>query len=54
MDALGHSYYGDNRNVVLDLLEFLRGKLAPRPGLTRMPVGALAYWQLLPASPARQ
>ncbi len=54
MDALGHSYYGDNRNVVLDLLEFLKGKIAPRPGLTRVPVGALAYWLLLPASQARQ
>ena len=54
MDALGHSYYGDNRNVVLDLLEFLKGKLAPRPGLTRVPVGALAYWLLLPAPQASQ
>lgn len=53
MDALGHSYYGDNRNVVLDLLEFLKGKIAPRPGLTRVPVGALAYWLMVPAQPAR-
>jgi esterase/lipase superfamily enzyme len=53
MDALGHSYYGDNRNVVLDLLEFLKGKIAPRPGLTRVPVGALAYWLMLPAPRAR-
>jgi esterase/lipase superfamily enzyme len=54
MDALGHSYYGDNRNVVLDLLEFLKGKIAPRPGLTRVPVGALAYWLMLPAAQAGQ
>ena len=54
MDALGHSYYGDNRNVVLDLLEFLKGKIAPRPGLTRVPVGALAYWLMMPASPSGQ
>ncbi len=53
MDALGHSYYGDNRNVVLDLLEFLKGKIAPRPGLTRMPVGTLAYWLMLPPTPGR-
>lgn len=53
MDALGHSYYGDNRNVVLDLLEFLKGKIAPRPGLTRVPVGALAYWLMLPGTPGR-
>jgi esterase/lipase superfamily enzyme len=54
MDALGHSYYGDNRHVVLDLLAFLKGKIAPRPGLTRVPVGALAYWLLLPAPQAGQ
>ena len=54
MDALGHSYYGDNRNVVLDLLEFLKGKIAPRPGLTRVPVGALAYWLMMPVSPSGQ
>jgi esterase/lipase superfamily enzyme len=53
MDALGHSYYGDNRNVVMDLLEFLKGKIAPRPGLTRVPVGALAYWLMMPASPTK-
>ena len=49
-DALGHSYYGDNPNVVEDLLKFLEGQLAPRPGLSRVPLGALAYWQLLPSN----
>jgi esterase/lipase superfamily enzyme len=53
MDALGHSYYGDNRNVVLDLLAFLKGQIAPRPGLTRVPVGALAYWLMTPATPGK-
>lgn len=47
MDALGHSYFGDNRNVVEDLLKFLKGQLAPRPGLSRVPLGTLAYWQLI-------
>jgi esterase/lipase superfamily enzyme len=46
VDALGHSYYGNNSNVVRDLLEFFRGKIAPRPGLTRVRLGALAYWEL--------
>ena len=45
-DAIGHSYYGDNSDVVRDLLEFFRGRLAPRQGLSRVPLGALAYWQL--------
>ena len=45
-DALGHSYYGDNSNVVRDLLEFFRGQIAPRPGLSRVRLGALAYWEL--------
>jgi esterase/lipase superfamily enzyme len=45
-DALGHSYYGNNSNVVRDLLEFFRGQIAPRPGLARVPLGALAYWEL--------
>jgi esterase/lipase superfamily enzyme len=47
MDALGHSYFGDNRNVVEDLLKFLKGQLAPRPGLSKVPLGSLAYWQLV-------
>jgi esterase/lipase superfamily enzyme len=47
MDALGHSYFGDNRNVVQDLLKFLKGQLAPRPGLSKVPLGSLAYWQLV-------
>ena len=45
-DALGHSYYGNNSNVVRDLLEFFKGQIAPRPGLSRVPLGALAYWEL--------
>ena len=48
MDALGHSYFGDNRSVVQDLLKFLEGQLAPRPGLSKVPLGSLAYWQLVP------
>jgi len=48
-DAIGHSYFGDNSDVVRDLLEFFRGKLAPRPGLSRIPLGALAYWELTAA-----
>ena len=51
MDALGHSYYGDNRSVVSDLLEFFEGKHPPRPGLTRIPVGSLGYWILRPPNP---
>ena len=50
MDALGHSYFGDNRNVVQDLLKFLKGQLAPRPGLSKVPLGSLAYWQLVPGN----
>jgi esterase/lipase superfamily enzyme len=45
-DALGHSYFGDNSDVVRDVLEFFRGKIAPRPGLSRVRLGALAYWEL--------
>lgn len=51
-DALGHSYFGDNRQVVKDLLEFLKGQLAPRPDLSRVPLGSLAYWELLAAKTA--
>ena len=50
MDALGHSYFGDNRSVVADLLKFLKGQLAPRPGLSKVPLGSLAYWQLIPGN----
>lgn len=48
-DALGHSYYADNGDVVRDVLEFLKGQIAPRPGLSRVPVGGLAYWELTAA-----
>ena len=51
-DALGHSYFGDNSNVVHDVLEFLKGQLAPRPDLSRVPLGSLAYWELLASVPA--
>ncbi|HEX3894221.1 MAG TPA: alpha/beta hydrolase [Terracidiphilus sp.] len=50
MDALGHSYFGDNRSVIEDLLKFLKGQLAPRPGLSKVPSGTLAYWQMLPGN----
>ena len=50
MDALGHSYYGDSRSVVMDLLEFFEGKHPPRPGLTRISVGSLGYWLLRPTN----
>jgi esterase/lipase superfamily enzyme len=50
MDALGHSYFGDNRNVIEDLLKFLKGQLAPRPGLSKVPLGSLAYWQMVPGN----
>ena len=48
-DALGHSYYADNIDVVRDVLEFLKGQLAPRSGLARVPLGNLAYWELTAA-----
>lgn len=51
-DALGHSYYGDNSNVVRDVLQFLQGKVAPRPDLSRIPLGELAYWELLATAQA--
>jgi len=50
MDALGHSYYGDNPSVISDLMEFLEGKHPPRPGLMRISVGSLGYWLLRPAN----
>ena len=50
MDALGHSYYGDNPSVISDLMEFLGGKHPPRPGLMRISVGSLGYWLLRPAN----
>ncbi len=46
VDALGHSYYGNNSDVVRDLLEFFRGHIAPRPGLLPVRLGSLAYWEL--------
>jgi len=46
-DALGHSYYGDNSDVVRDVVEFFKGQIAPRPGLSRVRLGALAYWELI-------
>jgi esterase/lipase superfamily enzyme len=49
-DALGHSYFGDNRSVVEDLLKFLKGQIAPRPGLSKVPLGSLAYWQMAPGN----
>ena len=45
-DAMGHSYYGDNSEVVQDVLEFLRGHPAPRPNLSPIQLGSLAYWKL--------
>ena len=48
-DALGHSYYGDNSEVVRDVLGFFGGRSAPRPGLSRITLGSLAYWQLMAA-----
>lgn len=48
-DALGHGYYADNSDVVRDVLEFFKGQIAPRPGLSRVPVGGLAYWELTAA-----
>jgi hypothetical protein len=51
-DALGHSYFGDNTNVVHDVLEFLNGRLAPRPGQSKVPLGSLAYWELLATAKA--
>ena len=41
---------GDNRNVIEDLLKFLKGQLAPRPGLSKVPLGTLAYWQMVPGN----
>lgn len=50
MDALGHSYFGDNRIVIEDLLKFFKGQLAPRPGLSKIAIGNLALWQMLPSA----
>ena len=52
-DALGHSYYGDNSNVVRDIIDFLKGQLAPRPDLSRIPRGNLAYWELMGTASTR-
>jgi len=43
-DLLGHSYYGDSQSVVGDLLRIFDGERAPRPGLSKASIGALAYW----------
>ena len=43
-DMLGHSYYGDSQSVVGDLLRIFDGERAPRPGLSKASIGALAYW----------
>ena len=47
-DLIGHSYYGDNRSVLSDMFNLLRGQLPPRFGLKEMIAGAFKYWRFSP------
>jgi esterase/lipase superfamily enzyme len=47
-DMLGHSYYGDSRPVISDLIQIFKDEKAPRPGLSRANIGPLVYWLLRP------
>lgn len=49
-DTLGHSYYGDNRAVISDLLQVFEHEKPPRSGLSRAGVGSLGYWLLRPTN----
>ena len=47
-DLVGHSYYGDNRSVLSDMFNLLRGQPPPRFGLKEMIIGAVKYWKFVP------
>jgi esterase/lipase superfamily enzyme len=47
-DLIGHSYYGDNRSVLSDMFNLLRGHLPPRFGLKEATSGAQRYWRFAP------
>jgi len=47
-DLVGHSYYGDNRSVLSDMFNLLRGQVPPRFGLKEMIMGTLRYWKFVP------
>jgi len=47
-DLLGHGYYGDNRTVLSDMFNLLRGQAPPRFGLREARAGGLTYWRFLP------
>lgn len=49
-DTLGHSYYGESRPVISDMMHIFKDEKAPRPGLSRATVGPLVYWLLRPAN----
>jgi esterase/lipase superfamily enzyme len=48
-DFLGHSYVGDNRSVLTDLIELVRRDLPPaeRPGLRVVGQAPQMYWRFL-------
>jgi esterase/lipase superfamily enzyme len=50
-DTLGHSYYGDSRPVISDLVQIFKDEKAPRSGLSQASIGPLMYWLLRPLSP---
>ena len=47
-DLIGHSYYGDNRSVLSDMFNLLRGQSPPRFGLKEAAMGTLKYWRFAP------
>lgn len=47
-DLLGHGYYGDNRTILSDMFNLLRGQPPPRFGLREARAGGLTYWRFLP------
>lgn len=48
VDMLGHSYYGNNRPVLRDLVHIFENHGTPREGLARALAGSLQYWVLTP------
>jgi esterase/lipase superfamily enzyme len=44
----GHQYYADNRSIVSDLFQLVRGSPAPRAGMCEMKVTHEPYYVIVP------
>ena len=47
-DFIGHFYYGDNRSVLSDMFNLVRGQPVPRFGLRPKLRGTQKYWKFAP------